>query len=261
MRHLKRLSLITAGLLTLSLTFQNCGGSFNQGGLDTRSNAGADSEDGSNNPTDIGGPTDSPSQTLPPGSFQPIPQPSNPVPPSQGVLKCGMTSTKSNIFVGQDSLSWSWTSSIMGGSVGQSNTVYNFNNEVIARHPDIATWGISPGSSMSNPKTVAYWITPLLISQSSIRVEYHLHEKTSSSDWTSCNTSVSVNFSRRSLSEGSCRVPEGIEGISCGSAGTQVFLGGVCLVTSSSANPNLNGKYFECVDTGNGARDWQEITL
>jgi hypothetical protein len=177
--------------------------------------------------------------------------------------RCNISFASNNIILGVDSLSFSWTSSLSAGMVGQTNVVSNASGEVIAIHREaVANFGVGPGSKMVDPKTVAFWVTAFLINNPTITIAFEPHESTNGADWQSCNApAAQLKVSRRSLSLGTCEVPVGVEQTTCGGAGTKVFFGGVCQVLSSSANANLNQKFFECADSGTGTKQWQEVSV
>ncbi len=201
-----------------------------------------------------------PASATPPGGSTTPPGTS---PPVASKPACGVSFTKSSIIVGVDSLSWSWTSSLSAGMVGQTNVVYNSSNEVLAIHRDaVANFGVGPGSKTVDARTVASWITAFLINHPTITIAFEPHESSNGVNWQNCNVQpAQLKVSRRSLDLGTCDIPVGVEQTSCGGPGTKVFLGGVCQVISSSANADLNQKFFECAEVGNGTKDWQAVTI
>jgi hypothetical protein len=242
--------------VTTVLFFQNCDSKFEEDAPIV--SGGSSSKEDENSSPRNGSSTNPPPNDNP--STAPLPNPpnGNPTnPPSNST--CGLTLNKTTLLVGDEDYSWSSTSSLNNGFVGQSNTVHGPNGDLIATHSTISNMGQAPRTNTSNLLSISLSMTPLLIDHPKVTIKHQIHESADGMNWTPCNATVSLNFYRRLHSEGFCELDPGLDETTCGGTGTKVFLKGVCRIIKATADPSLNNRLFQCVKTG--GQTWKEVFL
>lgn len=185
----------------------------------------------------------------PPVEANPTPVPTPVVKPpnqvSKGVDQCSlMTTDGRTLFSLNDNLSYSWKTMAGFVSGGQRNKVFNSTGKLIASHNEIASWGAKEGTKVISAKDLAVDLTPLLIQNETIKIQHEMMQKSSAGEWYSCNSQMSLTWTRPSLSQGFCEVPPGYV-MNCGSAGVKVFHGGICRVESGPLSAEI-GLSFKC---------------
>lgn len=153
-----------------------------------------------------------------------------------------------SVFSIEDNIEVKWSGR---NEVGRLNRLIgNENTNTNSNLNDILSFGSANGKVTVLSNEISKSITPLLLKNENISVEYVIYEKILNS-WSSCNQTVKLTWFHPQ--SGDCEIPDSIES-NCGGKGTKVFRGGVCKVTNS-LNTQLIGKYFIC----NKNLQWQEI--
>lgn len=173
------------------------------------------------------------------------PTPTPPPQVSNGADQCSLKTTDGRTqFSLNDSFSYSWKTKSGFVSGGQRNKIFNPSGKLITSHDEIVSWGAKEGTKVISAKELTADLTPLLIQNESIKIQYEMMQKSSAGDWYSCNSQMSLTWTRPPHSEGFCEVPAGYL-MNCGSAGSKVFHGGICRVESGPLLTEI-GLNFKC---------------